>query len=280
MNLIYMNSVAPGVCNYVNETTMALYHNKITSIFEKINIVLNLLTPNMKESVLEKIKAAFFNLNQELRGIDKQFRVDNFSRVKLPEPDLIEYMNAFDRSHNVQFYKSGETINNKTFSRKDYELLNSLNSTNIANTLDFRINMLSKYGNKDLMTEIEQYDPIIMNAPAHESMITLEELLNYLSDLKIKNVVIFDYSCSSFVADNTIINNSRDVRNLRMELQKEQSMYTVPNNYKRLKLNVPTSSSSSSSSSTKKTTGGKRGTRKNRKSRKNRKNRKSRKIRK
>ena len=271
MNIIYMNSVAPGVCNYVDSNTMKIYNDVITSILENINNALNLLTPNVTEDTLQLVKKEFFDLNKNLSIVDKKFRFDKYSRDKnITDPDITEYVNAFDRSHSVQFYKSGERINNKTFIRKDYELLTS------TDMIDFRINMLSKYGNDDLMTEINQYNPSIMNQPQHESRITLEELLTYLSQLNIKNVLIFDFTCSSFVSNNSFINNPRNVRKLRLELQKEQSNYTIPNISNRLKVKVPTQSSSSSSS----TAGGKRVTRKNRKTRKYRKTRKSRKTRK
>ena len=56
MNVICMNSVAPGVCNYVNPVTMRIYKDVITSILDNINNALNLLTPNVRENTLQAIK--------------------------------------------------------------------------------------------------------------------------------------------------------------------------------------------------------------------------------
>lgn len=275
MNVIHINATAPGVCNYVDEDVADKLTTKIKSYLSAINTKLNLLTPNITEDKLEIIKNGFLHIIKELKIIDKKFTYNKISKKKvITDPDDTEYMNAFDRNYSIHFYKSGETIRNRGYSRTDGEVLNSGSFT------DFKINMLTMYGDEDLMVEILQRRPT-WPTPSYNSNITLEELLNYLSRENIKNVVIFDFTCSGFTSNNKYLDNQREVRRLRNEFQKEESTHTFPEKNKRIKVNNPTDNSLASSSSAEPPAGGKRFTRKHRKSRKNRKPfRKSRKSRK
>lgn len=272
MNVIHINATAPGVCNYVDENIADEITNKIKSLLWSINTKLNLFTPNTTEDELEIIKRTFLYIIEELKIIDKELTYNTISQKKvITDRDDTEYMNTFDRSYSLHLYKSGETIRNRGYSRTDDEVLTSRSLS------DFKINMLTIYGNEDLMVEVVGRTPN-WTTRSYNSKITLEDLLLYLSSENIKNVVIFDFTCSTFSSNDTVVNNDRDVRKFRNDFQKEESIYTFPEKNKRIKVNIPNVASSSSSDAP---SGGKKFTRKHRKSRKHRKPfRKSRKHRK
>jgi len=274
MNVIHINSTAPGVCNYVDENIADKITNKIKSLLWAINTKLNLFTPNTTEDQLEIIKRAFLYIIKELKIIDKELTYNTISQKKvITDRDDTEYMNTFDRSYSLHLYKSGETIRNRGYSRTDAEVLTSRSLS------DFKINMLTIYGDEDLMVEVVGRTPN-WTTQSYNSKITLEELLLYLSSQNIKNVVIFDFTCSTFSSNDTVVNNDRDVRKFRNEFQKEESIYTFPEKNKRIKVNIPNDNNSLPSSSSELPSGGKKFTRKFRKSRKNRKSKKHRKSRK
>ena len=275
MNVIIISSTTPGTCNYITDNIFLRNHTKIMETLEYMNTQLNLLTTNMSEDTINDVKSSFSIIAKGLQNVDKRiyesFRKGRYYIISSFEKEYNdthntdntdntdtsfekEYMDTFDRSYRVNFYKSGEQIFNKIYSRKDREI-NELNS---------KINMLTKYGNEDLMIELTRHHPD-GSTPLYNSNITLEELINFLKSENIKNVVIFDFTCSVLKRNDKLIRDERVIRRERREMLNQETETDLQNKTRKKRLTVDTR-------------GGKRFTRKNRKSRKSRKHfRKSRK---
>ncbi len=255
MNVIIIGAAAPGVVNYLDKELLPVNHKIIDMNLEGINQCLNSLTRNMSEDTINNVKSFFSWISGELQNIDAIMY--NTFRYDLPSDSYGSfehmrkkgYLNTFDKSYSFKIYKSGEQILNKTFSRRDDE---------ITELYPFKINMLSKDendkdANEDLMAEIVRHTPD-GSTPLHVSTATLEELLNYLKSEEIKNVVIFDFSCSRFMRNDKFITNQREIRSIRRGILNERQQ--------------PENNRTRNRRLTDDTRGGKRFTRKNRKSRK------------
>lgn len=269
MNVIIISSTTPGTCNYIFQNTFLRTHTIIMENLGYMNTQLNLLTRNMSEDTINNVKSYFSIIAKELQNVDKhiyksfqngKYNTDTSFEKEYDNTDNtitsfeIEYMDTFDRSYRVNFYKSGEQIFNKFYSRKDIE----------TDELDFKINMLTKYGNEDLMIELTRHRPD-SSTPLYNSIITLEELINFLKFENIKNVVIFDFSCAAFKRNGEVVRDERVIRRKRREILNQETETDLQNKTRKKRLTVGNR-------------GGKRFTRKNRKSRKHfRKSRKSRK---
>ena len=225
MNVIYISAVAPGACNMFNRVTMYNIKEFIINKLTRINEKLNLLTPEVTEDTLNQIKIYFANIVKNFRDSDKGRHYDNILKQKTLDPLEEEYMNTFDRNYDITIYRSGQQIWNKVFSRSDDDSSNYLGK---PFDLDFKINLLISRDadrskdflddddiTEDLMIPLSSHVPDPDGTPDHMSTTTLEDLLNLLSSGDIKNVVIFDFTCSVFENNNQHITDAREVRQLR-----------------------------------------------------------------
>jgi len=248
MNVIIIYASAPGTCNFMTTVTTNRISERVQRLVPYMNNQLNLLTTNMSEDTINEVTEKFSDIVIGLHNIDKYNIYENFLNKKLIptlDPDEKEYLNTFDRSYRVNFYKSRERIFNKIYSRKDNE----------PDDIDFKINMLTeKYGNEDLMIELTRHRPD-SSTPRYNSRTTLEELINLLSAIRVKNVVIFDFSCSAFFREGRLVTDERHIRRERREKLNQETETDLQNKTRKKRLTVDTR-------------GGKRFTRKNRKSRK------------
>jgi hypothetical protein len=265
MSIVYMSAVAPGACNLIDYDTLQIINTSILQKVDDINGQLNLLTPDATEDTLNQIKKYFVDTMSTLKIQDKSSNYNRLSKLfkkNTIHPDDIEYMYNFAKFYRVSIYKGGQQIRNKLFARTDRDAVSKIGQ---IYDLDLKINMLTeKYGNGDLMNILDNHIPDI-NTPDHYASVTLEQLLGLLSNLNIKNAVIFDFTCAGFIRGDENIEESREVRRERREVLKQELKTNPPQNTRR-KRKV---------SSLLESVGGKRFTRKNRKNRKFKKSRKS-----
>ena len=257
MTIVYMSAVAPGACNIIDYDTLQIINTSILQKVNDINGQLNLLTPDATEDTINQIKKYFVDIMSTLKIQDKSSNYNRLSKLfekNEIDPDDIEYMYNFAKFYRVNVYNSGQQIRNKIFARTDSEIFRK---TGQIYDLDLKINMFSKYGNRDLMNVLDNHIPNI-NTPDHYASVTLEAIVALLSNLNIKNAVIFDFTCAGFIRDDENIEEPREVRSQRRELLKQEHENTTRKRKASEKV------------------GGKRFTRKNRKNRKFKKSRKSR----
>jgi hypothetical protein len=141
-------------------------------------------------------------------------------KEKNRHPFDTEFVYTFDRTYDVTIYKSGETIRNKIYSRKDKETLFK------PSYFDYKINMFGNSDTSDLMIDLSGKIPNA-NTPSSLSQTTLQHLLFFLKKQGIKNVVIFDFSCSVFDMDGKDVEKPREIRSIRRDIIKERNRNTI-----------------------------------------------------
>lgn len=271
MNVIYISAAAPGACNMSNRANMYYIKEFIINKLIHINNKLNLLTHDVTEDTLNQIKRYFANIMKKFRDSDIKRHYNEILKQKTLDPLDEEYMNTFDRNYDITIYKSGQEIWNKVFSRSDDESSNYLDK---PFDLDFKINLLiSREADtskgfldddditEDLMIPLSSHVPDPDGTPDHMSTTTLEDLLRLLSSGDIKNVVIFDFTCSVFENNNQRVTDPREIRQLRNWHFRDRPTNTSINTTRKRKFTTNLLLDN-------KTSGGKRFTKKNRKSRK------------
>jgi len=185
MSLTILNAVAPGICNFLESKDA---NDFATKLIKKIK--------EDEEGVhlLESDPSAFVNsLINTLKEYDKNMKNDviyHNLRLKNVERDIDEeeYIHHDDKSYNIFSFASGDEVTNKEYSRNNSTEKNK-------GEWDFKINVMNAIGFPELIEIItgrsNQDEDVIVN---------LEEIVNYLKEQGVKNIVFFDLTCSPFVS--------------------------------------------------------------------------------
>lgn len=156
-----------------------LGNNKISKI-ETTNIINNVIK-KLKEKIQEYIN------NKNINNYDK-----NFLR-------LVNSNNIFI----LREYKSSDKIVNKTFCYEQKDLTNNYKNLQIMN-------------NKKL-SSVDLFDLEIKKTKYKDGFETsLENILNFLSEKEVENIIFFDFSCYSFLPSPNL--NERTIRIFRREI--------------------------------------------------------------
>jgi len=217
MTLIYISVAAPGVCNLLTSESSYDYRRTIMENLNDINNQLNLITD---ETTLNEVETFFKKFVRPFRKRDTVMEYNPLIKEKNRNPFDTEFVYTFDRTYDVTIYKSGETIRNKIYSRKDKETLFK------PSYFDYKINMFGNSDTSDLMIDLSGKIPNA-NTPSSMSQTTLQHLLFFLKKQGIKNVVIFDFSCSVFDMDGKDVEKPREIRSIRRDIIKERNRNTI-----------------------------------------------------
>jgi hypothetical protein len=217
MTLIYISVAAPGVCNLLTSESSYDYRRTIMGNLNDINTQLNLITD---ETTLNEVETFFKKFVRPFRNRDTVMEYNPLIKEKNRHPFDTEFVYTFDRTYDVTIYKSGETIRNKIYSRKDKETLFK------PSYFDYKINMFGNSDTSDLMIDLSGKIPNA-NTPSSLSQTTLQHLLFFLKKQGIKNVVIFDFSCSVFDMDGKDVEKPREIRSIRRDIIKERNRNTI-----------------------------------------------------
>ena len=220
MTLIYISVAAPGVCNLLTSETSYEYRRTIMENLNDINNKLNLITD---DTDLKELETYFKEFSRPFRNRDTVVEYNPLIKEKNRNPFDTEFVYTFDRTYDVTIYKSGDIIRNKIYSRRDKETLFK------PSYFDYKINMFSNSGTSDLMIDLSGKIPNA-NTPSSMSQTTLQHLLFFLKKQGIKNVVIFDFSCSLFDMDGKDVEKPREIRSIRRDIIKEKEELTKKRN--------------------------------------------------
>jgi hypothetical protein len=223
MTLIYISVAAPGVCNLLTSETSYEYRRTIMENLNDINNKLNLITD---DTDLKELETYFKDFSRPFRNRDTVMEYNPLIKEKNRNPFDTEFVYTFDRTYNVTIYKSGDIIRNKIYSRRDKETLFK------PSYFDYKINMFSNSDTSDLMIDLSGKIPNA-NTPSSMSQTTLQHLLFFLKKQGIKNVVIFDFSCSVFDIDGKDVEKPREIRSIRRDIIKEKEELTKKRNRNR-----------------------------------------------
>jgi len=198
IRLFKFSMVAPGVCNLmVPESShffnRALLLNK-TEILETISYLVNDGSPKATELAIQ----FFDKLGKIFKKEDDAEQVKPLeiakSRGVPTDPDEDDYFYTRDRGYLLSEYR--EIALEKVYERSYAEWRGDTTDSETAKyaTYDFKINALNVPGQPDLTQLIREMRP-----KKHEDQdVTLSEVVLFLYGKGVKNIILFDFSCSKF----------------------------------------------------------------------------------
>jgi hypothetical protein len=196
MRIKKISAVAPGVCNVTSETQIAKINNSISSAFK------NPVRYEDVDSKLPPLIQSFKHLEKnEVIAIIK----DTESTISEKEK---EFMRHTDKGNTVVEYLAGQEMIQKRYSRSVGEGIDDAN--------DFKITALNVDGKPDMLSLVISGRSGATTTRASEIeegryMVRLSSFVNLLQEKGVKNIVLFDFSCSDFY--DTDARTSRALRN-------------------------------------------------------------------
>jgi hypothetical protein len=196
MRIKKISAVAPGVCNVTSETQIAKINRSITSAFEN---------PVRYEDVDSKLPPLIQSFKQLEKNEVITIIKDTESTIGEKEKEFIRHT---DKGYTVAEYLAGQPILQKRYSRSVGEGIDDAN--------DFKINLLNVEGQPDLHSLLLTGRSGATTTRASEIeesqyMVRLSSFVNLLQEKGVKNIVLFDFSCSDFY--DTTPRTSRALRN-------------------------------------------------------------------
>ena len=207
----------PGVCNFIRSDTNAYFVRTIKSytteiqkmpfnrIDDKFSIFLDVFKEyDRKETVKE--------LQELVKKKDTIMRRGNEDEINI----LIEaerYLNTYDKFFKISTYLPGDTVIDKLYSRTNSEAIRGPSEKEWITEL---INVGS--GREDIVTLMRKQTRF------GDSAIHLSDIIDYLKSQGVKEVVIFDNSCSTFKDANDQELNDREIRRRRRAIETNPSI--------------------------------------------------------
>jgi hypothetical protein len=192
-NLIIIDSVPFGVDNNINNSGIKKNIDLVTKIYYKEHSNINNLSLNqinvINEKIIEQIKNDTI-CNTKYKKIDDK----NFLRC-------VKLKNIYQQKK----YKPDDKIVNKTLCYEIKDISNKYKNIQIINK---ELNNIDLF---DLVKKKKYFD-------GYET--TLENIINFFSNKDVENIIIYDFSCYTFLADNKMNDeiSERTVRYFRNEI--------------------------------------------------------------
>jgi len=183
MRIKKISAVAPGVCNVTSETQIAKINRSILSAFKN---------PVLYEDVDSKLPPLIQSFKQLEKSEVVPILKDTKSTISEKEKDFIHHT---DKGYSNREYLAGQEMIQKRYSRSVGE------GTNDAN--DFKITALNVVGQPDMLSLVISGRSGATTTRASEIeegqyMVRLSTFVEFLKERNVKNIVLFDFSCSDF----------------------------------------------------------------------------------
>ena len=204
MTLRKISAVAPGVCNFIHTPDADEYIQEIISWVKK-------LKPKeiIKEDIGSKVASylreedyenEYIPISKVLQRIKRKQSRKFFQDEEHENPDkeLVRYLDNWDKSYQQGTYSNPvKRLRSSTMNPPRTRVLNKIyartNSTEqFEGVWDFKIIALNVLGYPDIMTEM------VGRTHIGTSLIQLDEIVDFLHDKGVKNIILIDLSCSSF----------------------------------------------------------------------------------
>lgn len=188
-NLIIIDSVPFGIDMNISDL----------QILENINLI----KQNYYKKYSNINKLSFSQINMINEKIIEQIKNDTFYDAKFQKIDNKNYLRClkFKNIYQQKNYKSGDKIVNKTFCYEIKDITDKYKNIQIINKQFNNIDLF------DLVKKEKYFD-------GYET--TLENIINFFSNKGVENIVMYDFSCYTFLPDDKI--SERTIRNFRKEI--------------------------------------------------------------
>lgn len=211
-NLITLNAVECGVPNVSTINITSVLSSYIDKFIHEHSLdwlerdytqgeLINYIT-GINEIILE-------NIEETNKDIINKY-------IKSKNEDYSSYVNNLDKSNKITPYIKDDIIYNKLFSKVTPDEINNYHHITGEIYTDNEL----KYFNKIYIYNSNNFNDIFelldMVGYKFES-ITLFELIEFVLELGVKNIIMIDFSCSVFTKDGEYL-DERSVRTLRREI--------------------------------------------------------------
>ena len=200
----------PGVCNFVDPETNAYFVRTIQSSkgrletipFENVDnefkVLLNTFKKYDREDTLEPLKSVVKNKDIILA---KEIGVETEEEKNDYVDQAGKYINTYDSFFKLSTYLPGERVIDKLYTRTNTEAANTPSERSWVTLL---VNV--EPGSLDLLT--------LMRPQTRGGTldIYLSEIINFLKDKGVKEVILFDNSCSVFLDEDGTEYLDRSIR--------------------------------------------------------------------
>ena len=189
MTLVKLNVVSPGVCNYVSTEESHVARMNIKKRIRSITTFLEEIAEgDLDEDAIE------YKKNRLIRMFRVNDVSERMSKMNTTDPEELEYKhNAHNKYSLSVFNNENPYLANKIFTRSNANYFGDFSETN---TWDFKINWLNREGEPDLMTTLSRQRPTRTKTV---NTVSLSDIMKHLNSVGVKNVFLFDFSCSEFI---------------------------------------------------------------------------------
>lgn len=217
-----------GVCNFVDTDMTVQYADLIDS-------EINNLTNNDEETQYHAILAVADGIKEidveNVEGIKSMIEElkEEIKRDSLPPTstkayDLNlrqNYMYSYDRSYRIQTFRENQEMVNKRYLRNNNEKTRT----------DWVIKAMNLEHQPDLLSFIRRQSKL------HDSVTTLDEIVSFFHDKGVKNLIIFDVSCSNITDEDQVDVSNRTTRLLSRKIDTRKYGGKKRKSYRRQKRN-------------------------------------------
>ena len=201
----------PGECNLLYSQEARMYLNFISNNKKKLTSDIESIQNETIQKIVDFIKKDSLK-GSILYAKEKEKELEQTSKkMKLNTEDeeilntYTRFLNNINKGFNIIFFNSGTQILNKLYTRYNIEKTKN----------DWSIQVMNMRGMPDLLSFIR------IQTRRGESVITLEEIINFLNQKGVENIIIFDFSCSNLMNEEQYeIEDQREIRQKRRDIIK------------------------------------------------------------
>jgi hypothetical protein len=205
MTLKKVSAVAPGVCNIMHTIDAEEYIQYIINWVKTLKPK-ELLTEDIGSEVASYLKEEdyeneYIPISREIQRF-KQKQSRKFSQDKdddgKPDKELIRYLDNWDKNYKQGSYSNpAKRLRSSIKNPPRTRVLNKMyarrnDSEQFRGVWDFQIIALNVVGYPDIVREIEG------RSHKGSSSVFLYDIVTFLHDKGVKNIILIDLSCSSF----------------------------------------------------------------------------------
>ena len=201
----------PGVCNFISPETNAYFvrtiksskHKLETMPFENVDtefqVFLDVFKKYDREDTVEEMKSLVKNKDTIIAEGDEE-KIDYVNEAG-------KYINTYDSFFQLSTYLPGDNVIDKLYTRTNREAVNTPSGREWVCLL---VNV--EPGSLDLLT--------LMTPQTRGGTINiyLSQIVNFLKDKGVKEVILFDNSCSVFLDEDDEAYHDRDIRQRRRNI--------------------------------------------------------------
>jgi hypothetical protein len=225
MSLKKVSAVAPGVCNIMHTMDADEYIQDIINWVKTLKPK-ELLTEDIGSEVASYLREEDYEneyipisrkIHDNRRKKNRKFTQNDEDEDEDEDKELVRYLDNWNKNYKQGSYSNpAKRLRSSTINPPKTRVLNKIyareNSTEqFEGVWDFQIIALNVVGYPDIMREIEG------RSHKGSSSVFLDEIVNFLHDKGVKNIILIDLSCSSFDDEYNEMDD-RTVRLLQREL--------------------------------------------------------------